>query len=83
MKMESLKKEINMSGYAIAHGLCVNCNGVFSFNPHAVPSIRVRGVREPVCQPCMNKANTERVAKGLEPFPVREDAYEPIPEDEL
>ena len=72
-----------MSGYAMAHGLCANCGGLFSFNPHAVPSIRVKGVREPICQPCMTKANRERVAKALEPFPVRENAYEPIPAEEL
>ena len=32
-----------MSGYAMAHALCINCRGAFSFNPHAVPSIRVKG----------------------------------------
>lgn len=70
-------------GYALAMGLCINCGRLFSFNPNSVPSIRVRGVREPVCRDCMAAANRARVANGLEPLPILPDAYDPVDESEL
>ncbi len=69
--------------YALMFGKCANCGQPFGFNPHKVPSIRVEGKREPVCKPCIDQANPQRVAAGLPPFVIQPDAYEPIPEEEL
>jgi hypothetical protein len=73
-----------MSGYAYATGPCINCGKLFSFNPHRVPSTAaVTGKREPFCRECMVILNAKRVELGHEPFPIAEDAYDPIPESEL
>lgn len=72
-----------MPGYAIVIGECVGCNQPFGFNPLRVPSIRVKGKREPVCRQCTEEYNRRRVEAGFEPFEIPEDAYEPIPEEEL
>jgi hypothetical protein len=31
----------------------------------------------------MDRANRQRVAQGMEPHPIRDDAYDPLPEGEL
>jgi hypothetical protein len=70
-------------GYVLMHGPCIACGQIFSYNPHAVPSVPVEGKRQPVCKPCITKANAERVKLGRDPHPIRPDAYEPLPEAEL
>lgn len=70
-------------GYAIGMGTCYGCGQTFSFNPNKVPSLRVDGVREPVCQVCMTKINILRERRGLKPFEIHKDAYEPVDEGEL
>lgn len=62
----------------ICTGCCVNCNGIFSFNPDLVPSVRVpsTGTKEPICQTCVEWANPLRVAKGLPLIEVPPGAYE-------
>jgi len=70
-------------GFAIMMGNCINCGQQFSFNPHKVPSVRINGKREPVCRQCIEAANPERIKRGLPPFEIHPDAYEPIPEEEL
>lgn len=73
-----------MSGYAFAQSPCLVCHQVFSYHPHKVPSHRdASGVKQPICQNCMNLVNTKRKEKGLEPFPILPGAYEPCPEEEL
>lgn len=72
-----------MSGFVWAAGPCFACKRVFYFNPNHVPSIRVRGEREPVCVTCMGGANRKREAMGLTPHPIHPDAYQPMPEHEL
>lgn len=62
---------------------CINCGQIFGFNPHKVPSTKINGVREPVCQSCLVVWNAQRVAAGLEAIPALPGAYEPIPESEL
>jgi len=69
--------------YALVWSACVNCKRIFGYNPHHVPSIVVKGVREPVCEPCFDANNARRIAEGLEPFKRHPDAYEPIHESEL
>jgi hypothetical protein len=70
-------------GYALCLGPCYGCGTVFSFNPNVVPSIRVDGTRHPICQSCVNRANPERIKRGLEPITVLPGAYEPVDEAEL
>ena len=63
-------------GYMQAFGPCVNCGRVFGFNPELVPSIRVNGVREPVCKVCIDRANPIRIENGLEPIVPLPGAYD-------
>lgn len=58
-------------------GACYSCKRPFSFNPERVPSLTIKGTREPFCQPCIDAANPARVAKGLDPIVPAEGAYEP------
>jgi len=70
-------------GYVTCMGRCAVCGGLMSFNPVRVPSITIKGNREPVCQSCMARINALRKEKGLEEFPVLPDAYEACDENEL
>ena len=72
-----------MSGYYFATAACVNCGHLFTFNPDLVPSVRVNGVREPICKACVDYANPVRVKNGLEPIRVLPGAYEPAQEGGL
>lgn len=70
-----------MSGYMFCMGSCINCKRTITFNPNKVPSIRVAGEREPLCEACFAKWNEiHRTSKGLDPVPLHPDAYEPEPE---
>jgi hypothetical protein len=69
--------------YAFCYGECAVCNRAFSFNPVRVPSVRVNGVREPVCLACVEASNPRRVANGLAPIVPAPDAYEACHESEL
>lgn len=65
-------------GYMFVIGNCISCNNQITFNPNKVPSIRVNGVREPICENCFNRWNQiHRIDKGLEPIPLNPDAYQP------
>lgn len=70
-------------GYAFMVGTCVGCGRIFSFNPLRVPSVRINGVKEPVCRDCAGWINRAREATGLKPFEIPADAYEPVEEYEL
>ena len=61
-------------------GHCVVCGRAFSFNPELVPSVRVNGVREPICRTCVERSNGERVKKGIPPIAVLPGAYDVEPE---
>jgi hypothetical protein len=66
-------------GFMYCHGSCINCGRAISFNPERVPSLRVAGVREPVCPPCFVEWNRiHRVSRGLDPVPMHPDAFEPL-----
>lgn len=62
---------------------CVNCGVAFFYNPNTVPSIRIKGFREPICRSCVERANPIRVANGLPPIVPAPDAYEACDESEL
>ncbi len=70
-------------GWVMAYGGCFSCQKPFSFNPNKVPSIRMNGVKEPVCGDCMTLVNNQRVAIGQEPHFIHPDAYEPMPASDL
>jgi hypothetical protein len=70
-------------GYAFAIGHCAGCGQPFGFNPMRVPSISIKGAREPICRACVERANPLRVANGLPPIEPLPDAYEPCDEGEL
>jgi hypothetical protein len=67
--------------YMVVLGLCVRCRAVMSFNPETVPSVRVDGEREPLCEPCVRVLNGQREAAGLPPFVIPAGAYEPAETD--
>lgn len=70
-------------GYAFCLGECCCCGKRFTFNPVRVPSLRVKGEREPVCEDCIREANHIRVEKGLTPLEYSKDAYSFCSEGEL
>jgi hypothetical protein len=70
-------------GYALCHGACIGCGRIFAFNPVRVPSIRIKGSREPICENCVRIANPRRIANGLEPIVPAPDAYDACEESEL
>ncbi len=72
-----------MTGWVLAYGACFGCGRTFAFNPVTVPSIRVDGTREPICEGCIARANEARRAKGRDPIAVAPDAYGPAPESEV
>lgn len=56
---------------------CFGCKQMFTSNPNTVPSIRdKKGEKRPICSTCMERANVQRKAMGLEPHQIRPDAYE-------
>lgn len=70
-------------GYVYCTSACAGCNRIFSYNPIRVPSIRIKGSREPVCEACVAIANPRRIANGLDPIVPAPDAYQPCEESEL
>lgn len=72
-----------MPGYVTATDACAACGKLCTFNPVYVPSIRVHGVRKPVCGSCITAANIQRAANNLEPLTPHRQAYEPLLEEDL
>ena len=70
-------------GYVYMTSQCFSCKQLFAYNPHRVPSLTIKGVRQPFCRKCVERANPKRIANGLEAIHVSEEAYEPIREEEL
>jgi hypothetical protein len=64
-------------GWMYVIGPCIGCGQIFTFNPDLVPSVRIDGEREPICQNCVDHANVNRVSKGLEPIIPHSQAYDP------
>ncbi len=72
-----------LNGYALVYSPCLVCKQVIGYNPHLVPSLRVNGVKQPVCRNCLEIANRRREKNGDTPHPIMPGAYEPIREEEL
>ena len=64
-------------GYMSVYGECIGCGRPFYFNAYRVPSITIRGTREPICPHCVARVNPRRVANGLPPIVPLPGAYEP------
>lgn len=69
--------------YAMGTSHCVGCGRLFSYNPVRVPSITIKGSREPICLACVQRVNPKRIANGLEPIVPLPDAYDACDESEL
>lgn len=67
-------------GYALCHASCAACHQPVAFNPHLVPSIRINGVKEPLCESCANRWNTLHPENAQV---INPRAYEPMDESEL
>lgn len=66
-----------MSGFVFMVASCAACGVTIMCNPNMVPSLRVAGVREPICRGCFDRWNEiHRVSKGLEPVEPQAGAYE-------
>lgn len=63
-------------GFVAVLGPCIRCKRPFVYSPTRVPSIRVDGVREPVCQTCLDAVNPLRVRGGFPPLVALPGAYE-------
>jgi hypothetical protein len=59
-----------------AMGDCIVCHQLFTFNVDRVPSAVVNGRREPICRTCVERANPERVKRGLPEIRILPGAYE-------
>ena len=49
---------------------------LMTYNASRVPSMRIAGVREPFCRTCIEAANPQRIANGLDPIVIHAEAYE-------
>lgn len=63
-------------GWMFVVGNCVVCRKLISFNADRVPSVVVRGRREPVCRACVEHANPLRKEKGLREIVILPGAYD-------
>lgn len=70
-------------GYVFCIGGCIGCGRSFTFNPAKVPSVLVKGQREPVCMDCVRAANPERARRGLDQIQVLPGAYDSCEESEI
>jgi hypothetical protein len=67
-------------GFMFVVGDCINCHAPLCFNPDCVPSLRIDGVKQPLCESCFDKWNElHRTSKGLPPLPLHPDAYKAAP----
>lgn len=65
-------------GAYFAMSPCFGCKAIFSYNPDLVPSVVVKGRREPICADCVKAANPLREKNGLEPIVVLPGAYDTV-----
>jgi len=71
-------------GYVFMIAPCGSCGKRFTFNPMKVPSFKdAKGVKQPVCKPCLTAINKIRKERGLSHAPALSGAYEPCNENEM
>ncbi len=66
-------------GYMMLVASCYQCGRTFTCNPNLVPSYE----NNPFCQTCVEAANPQRIANGLEPIVIQPGAYEAADEAEV
>jgi hypothetical protein len=81
--LEREQKGTLVMGYVICTSACLGCGRVFSYNPVLVPSVTLRGTREPICGVCVERVNPMRIKNGLEPIVPLPGAYDACEEGEL
>ena len=59
---------------------CIGCGKVFTCNPDLVPSITVKGVKEPVCKDCFDRRQAHRKEHRLPIETHHPLAYEEAPD---
>jgi hypothetical protein len=62
---------------------CCRCQQVFIFNPMRVPSVIIKGVRQPVCSDCIAPLNALRRTLGNPEIVPLPGAYDACDEAEL
>jgi hypothetical protein len=68
-------------GYMFCMSECAACRKMISYNPEFVPSLRLNGVKEAICEGCFVRWNTiHRTDKGLPAVPLHPQAYAPASE---
>ena len=60
--------------FAMLIAQCAACEALIMCNPELVPSIRVNGVREPLCESCVRRWEAVHKKKAVIP----KGAYEPM-----
>ena len=60
-------------GYMMLVAACIACGARFSCNPDRVPSLKVRGFREPLCHACADRWNDLHPEAAR---PIQPGAYE-------
>jgi Fe-S-cluster-containing dehydrogenase component len=64
-------------GHVLLMTDCAGCGATMQCNPYKVPSLRVTGVKEPICRHCFDRWNQiHRIDKGLEPVALQAGAYD-------
>lgn len=66
-----------MTGYDFAVGPCFGCGRLFGFSAELVPSLIVKGKRQPICRDCVERVNPLRAERGLDPIMILRGAYDP------
>ena len=70
-------------GYVMVAALCCSCGQLVIFNPNKVPSVRIRGEKQPLCKKCVDLVNEKRKLIKMPLFKIDPEAYEPANEDEI
>jgi hypothetical protein len=67
-------------GYYSLFCNCAACHQPMMCNPRLVPSIRINGIKEPICESCVSRWNLLHPDKY---FNIPSGAYDPMSEYEL
>jgi hypothetical protein len=57
-------------------GVCACCAAIVSFDPDRVPTIKINGQKQPLCESCVGEANARRNLLKLQPIVIPEGTYD-------
>lgn len=78
MSLDALVFVDGIAMYAVS--VCCSCGDRVTFDPDTVPSIRVDGIKRPLCRACFDRWNLRhRISRGLAPVPLHPSAYKDAP----